>query len=155
MLYTSENNNFGVKFVASKKTGNPRGRPSSYDPSYCDKVIELGKLGKSLEQMSFQLGVHYSTLTRWRDEFPDFCNALTDAHRYSQCWWEEQAQSHIIENKDAPRINAGLWGKIMAARFPATYSDRQKVEISGGMEVDHVNIAMEDFIKTLQKVVDK
>jgi len=43
----------------------------------------------------------------------------------------------------------------MAARFPATYSDRQKVEISGGMEVDHVNIAMEDFIKTLQKVVDK
>jgi nitrate/nitrite-specific signal transduction histidine kinase len=38
----------------------PVGRPSEYDPSYCQKVIELGKLGKSFEQMSAQLNISYS-----------------------------------------------------------------------------------------------
>ena len=33
------------------------GRPTLFDPSYCDKVVELGALGKSVEQISSVLGV--------------------------------------------------------------------------------------------------
>jgi len=113
------------------ETKNPVGRPSEYDPIYCDKVIELGKLGKSFEQMSAQLDVSYRTLCRWRDTHEEFCHALEDAQVLAQSWWEEQAQSYMIEHKDGERLNASLWSRSMAARFPKNYSDRVKQEISG------------------------
>jgi hypothetical protein len=110
---------------------NPVGRPSTYDPSYCDKVRELGKLGKSFEQMSAQLNVSYRTLCNWRDEHEEFFHALEDAHALSQSWWEEMAQAYMLEHKDGERLNASLWSRSMAARFPKNYSDRVKQEISG------------------------
>jgi hypothetical protein len=110
---------------------NPVGRPTDYDPSFCDKVIELGKLGKSFEQMAMQLNVSYRTLCRWRKEYEDFCHALEEAQAYEQAWWEEMAQSYMIEEKDAAKLNQGLWSRSMAARFPKKYSDRLKQEISG------------------------
>ena len=110
---------------------NPVGRPTDYDPSFCDKVIELGKLGKSFEQMAMQLNVSYRTLCRWRKEYEEFCHALEEAQAYEQAWWEEVAQSYMIEEKDAAKLNQGLWSRSMAARFPRKYSDRLKQEISG------------------------
>jgi hypothetical protein len=37
----------------------------------------------------------------------------------------------MIEEKDAAKLNQGLWSRSMAARFPRKYSDRLKQEISG------------------------
>ena len=115
----------------SEEQKNPVGRPTEYDPSFCDKVLELGRLGKSFEQMSAQLNVSYRTLCRWRDSHEEFCHALEDAQALSQSWWEEQAQSYMLEHKDGERLNASLWSRSMAARFPGKYSDRVKQEISG------------------------
>jgi oligoendopeptidase F len=115
----------------SEEQKNPVGRPTEYDPSYCDKVRELGKLGKSFEQMSAQLNVSYRTLCRWRDSHEEFCHALEDAQALAQSWWEEMAQAYMLEHKDGERLNASLWSRSMAARFPKNYSDRVKQEISG------------------------
>jgi hypothetical protein len=110
---------------------NPVGRPSKYDPIYNDKVIELGKLGKSFEQMSSILGIGITTLKRWREEHEEFRASLEDAHGFAQTWWEDMAQSYLVESKDTEKLNTGLWSRSMAARFPANYSDRVKQEISG------------------------
>ena len=110
---------------------NPVGRPSKYDPAYCEQVIELGKLGKSFEQMASMLGVGITSFKRWREEHEEFRTSLEDAHGYAQTWWEDQAQANLIEHKDGERINTGLWSRSMAARFPKNYSDRVKQEISG------------------------
>ena len=134
---------------------NPVGRPSSYDPSYCNQVIELGKQGKSLEQISAQLLVSYRTLCTWREKHEEFLHAIEQAHKLSQAWWEDKAQAHIIERKDGAKVNAGLWGKIMAARFPAVYRDNTKLELSGSLDVNHVNEAMNDFLVTLDKKVQQ
>ena len=116
---------------------NPVGRPSKYDPAYCDKVIELGKLGKSFEQMASMLGVGITSFKRWREEHEEFRTSLEDAQGHAQTWWEDKAQANLIEFKDGERINTGLWSRSMAARFPKTYSDRVKQEISGpdGMQL--------------------
>ena len=110
---------------------NPVGRPSKYDPAYCDKVIELGKLGKSFEQMASMLGVGITTFKRWREEHEEFRTSLEDAQAFAQTWWEDMAQSYLVESKDTEKLNTGLWSRSMAARFPANYSDRVKQEISG------------------------
>lgn len=109
----------------------PFGRPTKYDPSFCDKALEYGALGKSLEQMSSLMGIGITTLKRWRDEHEDFRAALEDAQGLAQTWWEDMAQSYMVESKDTEKLNTGLWSRSMAARFPKNYSDRVKQEISG------------------------
>jgi len=114
--------------IAEKR---PVGRPSLYDPAYIEQVIELGKLGKSTEAISAILGVGTSTLYRWRDEFEEFRDALDTAKEYELLWWEDIAQTHMIENRESDKINASIWSRSMAARFPKKYRESTKTEITG------------------------
>jgi transposase-like protein len=109
----------------------PVGRPSTYDPAYCDKVVELGRIGKSIEQICYQLQTPVRTLYEWRDKHPEFSQALEDAKGYEQAWWEEQAQAYMVENKESDRLNPSLWSRSMAARFPKKYRESTKQEITG------------------------
>ena len=109
----------------------PVGRPSLYDPSYCDKVVALGALGKSVEQISSNLGVSCRVMYDWRDRYPEFLRALEEAKEAEQTWWEDQAQAYMLENKDGPKLNASIWSRSMAARFPKKYRESVKQEITG------------------------
>ena len=109
----------------------PVGRPSQYDPSLCDKVIELGRLGKSVEQIAAQIGVGTKTMYNWRDEFPEFLHALDIAKELELDWWESIAQGMMVENKDAAKLNSAIWSRSMAARFPKKYRESTKTEITG------------------------
>ena len=109
----------------------PVGRPSLYDPAYCDKVVELGALGKSVEQLSSNLGVSLRTMYTWRDAYPEFLHALDEAKAAEQTWWEDQAQAYMLEHKDGAKLNASIWSRSMAARFPKKYRESVKQEITG------------------------
>jgi transposase-like protein len=109
----------------------PVGRPSLYDPAYCEKVVELGRIGKSVEQISAILNVSLRTMYSWRDAHEEFLHALDDAKTYEQAWWEEQAAAYMVENKESDKLNTGLWSRSMAARFPKKYRESTKTEITG------------------------
>jgi hypothetical protein len=109
----------------------PVGRPSLYDPAYCDQAIELGKIGKSTEAIGAMLGVGTATLYRWMDEHPEFREAIGIAKDMELYWWEEQAQAYMVENKESDRLNSGIWARSMAARFPKKYRESTKTEITG------------------------
>ena len=110
---------------------NPVGRPSKYDPAFCERVIQLGKLGKSIEQIACELDVGTKTIYNWRDEHPEFLRALDMAKEFEQNWWETIAQTYMIEEKDAAKLNASIWSRSMAARFPKKYRESTKQEITG------------------------
>ena len=109
----------------------PVGRPSKYDPKFCDEVIALGKIGKSVEAIGAILGVGTKTLYNWRDQHEDFLHALDMAKEFELQWWEDIAQTHMIENKESDKINATIWSRSMAARFPKKYREQVKQEITG------------------------
>ncbi len=109
----------------------PVGRPTLYDPSYCEKVIELGRIGKSVEQIAALLNVSLRTMYSWRDAHEEFLHALDDAKTYEQAWWEEQAAAYMVYNKESDQLNASLWSRSMAARFPKKYRESTKQEITG------------------------
>ena len=96
----------------------PVGRPTLYDPKYCEEVVALGRIGKSVEQIASNLNVSLRTIYQWRDNHEEFLHALDDAKTYEQAWWEEQAAAYMVENKESDRLNATLWSRSMAARFP-------------------------------------
>lgn len=109
----------------------PVGRPTLYDPAMCEKVVELGKLGKSIEQICYNLNISIRTIYLWRDTHEEFMQALEDAKTFEQAWWEEQAAAYMVENKESDKLNASLWSRSMAARFPKKYRESTKTEITG------------------------
>ena len=109
----------------------PVGRPTLYDPAYCETVRELGRIGKSIEQICYQLNISIRTIYLWKDTHEEFMQALEDAKAFEQAWWEEQAQAYMVENKDSDKLNPSLWSRSMAARFPKKYRESTKQEITG------------------------
>ena len=125
----------------------PVGRPSLYDTKYCEEVVSLGKLGKSSEAIGAILGVGTATLYRWRDQFPEFREALELAKEFELHWWEDIAQTHMIENKESDKINASIWSRSMAARFPKKYRESVKQEITGADGVPLLSGIQVSFVK--------
>jgi transposase len=123
------------------------GRPSLYKPEYCEEVIALGKIGKSVEQISANLGLSLRVLYDWRDKHPEFLHALEDAKTYEQAWWEEQASAYMVENKESDRLNATLWSRSMAARFPKKYRESTKTEITGADGIPLLSGIQVSFVK--------
>jgi len=125
----------------------PVGRPSLYDPAYCEQVIELGKIGKSVEAIGAILGVGTKTLYNWRDENPEFLHALELAKEFELQWWEDIAQMHMIENRESDKINASIWSRSMAARFPKKYRESTKTEITGADGAPLISGIQVTFVK--------
>lgn len=101
----------------------PAGRPSSYDPAYCEKVVELGKDGKSPTQIAVSLGVPRTTMLSWADQHLEFSTALTRAKECEQAWWEDQGQKGLTADK----FNSAVWAKSVSARFRDDYTDRREL----------------------------
>lgn len=104
-----------------------RGRPSTYDPAYCDRVIALGAEGKSPEQISAAIGVPRSTMQSWAEVHPDFSAALTRAKELEQDWWETIGQTALFADK----FQASVWAKSMQARFREKYTEKVINEQTG------------------------
>lgn len=104
------------------------GRPSNYDPAYCETVIELGRQGASVVEMAAEIGVARATLeTNWPAAHEEFLEALTHARELSQAWWEKTGRVGMIENT----INASIWSRSMAARFPRDWREVRGTELTG------------------------
>lgn len=121
-----------AKAGASPAQKKPVGRPSlMQEPEYreeiCDRVIELGRLGKSECQISGEIDVPRGTMHRWSETYPEFRAALTRAKQLEQMWWENAGQGGLIDKN----FNANLWNKSMSARFRDDYGERVKQEITG------------------------
>ena len=104
-----------------------RGRPTKYDPSFCEKVIELGREGKSRAYIAGKLGISRETLNVWSKEIQPFSDAMTQAMLLSQIWWEDKGQEHLTESI----FQASMWSRSMAARFPDDWREVSRQEQSG------------------------
>lgn len=106
------------------------GRPTKYDPMYCDQVIEMGRAGMSIVEMCAEIGVHRNTLeTLWPEAHPEFMEALGLSRVHAQAWWETQGR----ENITADKFQASLYSRSMAARFPHDW--REKTEVRQSIEL--------------------
>jgi hypothetical protein len=102
-------------------------RPTTYDPAYCDRVVEYGKQGKSVAWIAAELEVHKDTLYEWVKVHPEFSDAMTRARLESQRWWEDAGQTGML----TPGFGASVWSRSMAARFPDDWRESKGVELTG------------------------
>lgn len=98
------------------------GRPTDYDPAYCERVIAWGRDGKSRTWMAAEIGVHRETLYNWEKQHPEFFDALKRAKALEQQWWEDAGQTGMVGDK----FNGQVWGRSMAARFPDDWREKSE-----------------------------
>lgn len=110
-----------------KPEGYVFGRPTDYKPEYCQRVIELGREGKSKVQIAADLDVAKQTIDNWAVAHPDFLDSLTRARDLAQAWWENTGQTGMT----AQTFHASLWAKQVSCRFPDDYREVTRQELTG------------------------
>lgn len=103
------------------------GRPSGYKPEYCDRVIEMGRLGYTKAMMARDLDVARMTLDNWAAANPEFLDAMTRARDLALAFMEEKGLAGL----DMAGFNSSLYSKLMSCMFPGDYSEHKKVEMTG------------------------
>lgn len=59
-----------------KPQGRAIGRPSSFNPAYCEQVEKLCKLGATDEQIAEFFDVAVATIYNWKNKHPEFVEAI-------------------------------------------------------------------------------
>jgi hypothetical protein len=112
---------------------NPAHRPTLYEPSYCDLLIEHMSKGFSFESFAGLVKVARSTIYEWVDKNPDFSDAKKVAEEQCRLFWEKTALEglQVQTGPGAINLNTTMWIFQMKNRFPKEWRDRQQTEISG------------------------
>lgn len=100
------------------------GRPTSYDPAFCERVQELGGLGYSRAQIAADLGVSRETTYNWEKVHPEFLDAMTRARDLALAWWEHAGQRGMFMTG----FSANAWGLQVRNRFPEDYREKREVD---------------------------
>lgn len=106
----------------------PAGRPSKYDPAFCERVIALGLEGKTLAEMAADLQIDRSTVKDWCETIPEFSRAVKQGLENAQAWWENNGRIATFGGFEG--FNATSYIFQMKNRFRADWRDKSEVEVS-------------------------
>lgn len=73
------------------------GRPSLYDPAFCDAVVDHMADGSSLTSFAASIDVSRRVLNDWMEAHPEFMQACARAKAKSAAWWEKQGRSIALQ----------------------------------------------------------
>lgn len=101
-----------------------QGRPSKYDPAYCQQLVEVMSQGYSLTAFASQIEVSRSTIGVWAQKHDDFSQAIGKGKAACAFWWETALRNAALTGRG--NVTAAIFGlKNMA---PDEWRDKQAVE---------------------------
>lgn len=86
----------------------------SYDTALNERVIALGREGRSRAEIAVELGVSIERIAAWADKYRDFADALEFSASASRAWWDAQSRLAVWKNDT---FHATAWSRAMAQRF--------------------------------------
>jgi hypothetical protein len=103
------------------------GRPSDYDPSFCDEAVTFLADGFSLAAFAGHIGVTRQTVYNWTEQHPEFFDAVKTGQAKAVLWWEKANRSLATTGEgNATAIVFGLKN-----RASDEWRDVKATEISG------------------------
>lgn len=104
----------------------PAGRPTKYDPKYCDMLVDHCKKGLSFEAFAGLIGISRSTLYRWIEENPEFSDT------------KERADSAVLYAMETLGM-AGTAGKVKNFNVVGwIFQMKNKCKWTDRKELDHI-----------------
>lgn len=105
------------------------GRPSKYDPAYCEAIVEHMRDGASIASFAAEIGVARSTIQEWERVHPEFSVAVSRAKACCAAWWEKAARKVALEGGGNGQSTMIVFGLKNMGRDD--WSDKQTHELSG------------------------
>lgn len=99
---------------------------TTYKPEYCEKIIEMGKDGKSLAEFCSEVGICEDTSYHWAKRFPRFKEAKALWRTHSKAYWCKFGHDNVlsicvIDKEDGTltttRMDTNLYKFITGGRF--------------------------------------
>jgi hypothetical protein len=106
------------------------GRPTEYDPAYCDQIVEHMSEGASITSFAAEIGVCRATINNWMAEHSEFLEACARAKAKCAAWWEKT-------NRKLAETGTGNQGacKLGLTNMAADdWRDKSEVEHSGTVD---------------------
>jgi Zn ribbon nucleic-acid-binding protein len=97
------------------------GTPNKYTKDYAQKALDILSTGKSLASVCAKFSIARSTLYEWRDNHPEFREAIECGLQKSQEYWENIGEDGIKGNLE--KFGGTAWLFTMKSRFRADYAD--------------------------------
>lgn len=112
----------------ANKPVNKVGRPTKYEPKYCEMLVQHMAEGASMTSFAAEIDVARSTLNEWAAQFPEFSEAIKRGKAKCAAWWERIARTNAVTgNGNATLVVFGL--KNMAAE---DWRDKQEIDHRSG-----------------------
>lgn len=113
--------------------GRPRpvGRPSEYDPSFCGKMISLGKQGMGVEEIALEWEICKQTIYNWTKAHPEFLDAFNTAMEFSKAWWMKEGRTSLRDKE----MNARMYEIQVMNRIGWSRKNDDKQEHTGSVTI--------------------
>lgn len=103
----------------------PAGRPSEYDPAFCDQVEDFMALGYSKMAAAGEIGVCYNTLKAWMEVHPEFLTAV----KRGEAKRTVKLERDLMDAETGPKVTSRIFALKNAA--PDEWRDKQTTEHVG------------------------
>jgi hypothetical protein len=107
-----------------------RGRPSLYDPKYCDEIVVFMGQGYSKTAFAGSIGVCHDTVVEWARVHPDFSLAVKRGQAARTAGLEKQ----LLNSIEGPRVTARIFALKNAA--PDEWRDKVETQHSGEVKLE-------------------
>lgn len=84
-------------------------------------------------EMAANLEIHYSNFDQWQKDKPEFREAVKQAVRASQAWWESKGRQATFGGCEG--FNATSYIFQMKNRFSEDWREKKEIEHQGGISV--------------------
>jgi hypothetical protein len=114
------------------------GRPSKYDPKYCDLVRELGKTGGLTCTFASTIGVDKDTINQWGKIHAEFSEALKDAKSSSESYMMKLAMMKCdgTNEKGSDNMIKFLLSAAHGYREKTDTTSSVDMNVKGSIELD-------------------
>lgn len=106
------------------------GRPTTYDPKYCQAVIEHMSEGASLTSFAASIMCSRATINVWMDAHPEFLESVKVGKALCATWWEKVSRANAVEGGG----NATLCIFGLKNMAPDEWREKQEIEHSGKID---------------------
>lgn len=114
------------------------GRPTKYDPKYCQMLVDDAIEGYSFRAFSARIGVHVDTLNQWEKVWPEFSEACACARSSRLRSWEAKAIEVATTGGQGSQATMIIFGlKTMGAD---SWQEKQVLDVN-------TNITLVDLVK--------
>lgn len=107
----------------------PFGRPTKFDPEFCERLIETMSSGASLAEFAADLRVTRSTIYQWAEDYPEFSDAIKLGRELQESWYNKVGRAAMAGK--LPDFRPVIWIFTMKTQFGWIERDERKLEHTG------------------------